>query len=106
MTKHQTGYRKGYSSQHLLIAKFERWNGSLDKGRNCGGMFIDLSKAFDFLPYHLLLAKLGTYGFSYSSLRLSLSFLSNRKYRIKINSAYSNWEVLLLGVPQGSLLEG
>ena len=28
------------------------------------------------------------------------SFLSNRKHRAKINSGYSNWEDLLLGVSQ------
>ena len=29
------------------------------------------------------------YGFSYSSLKMVSSFLSNRKYRIKINSLFS-----------------
>ena len=77
---------------------------SLGKEGECGVLFTDLSKAFDSLSHNLLLTKLEGYGFSYSCLKLSLSFLSNRKYRTKINYAYSNLENLLLDVPQGSVL--
>ena len=57
------GYRKGYSSQHSLIAIFEKWKKNLDKGGECGALFVDLSKALDCLQHDLLLAKLNTYGF-------------------------------------------
>ena len=50
----------------------------------------------------MLLVKLETFGFRKSSLKLISRFLSNRKHRKKGNSAYSNWEDLLFGVPQGS----
>ena len=32
------------------------------------------------------------------------SYLSQRKQRTKINQAYSSWEEILSGVPQGSIL--
>ena len=32
------------------------------------------------------------------------SYLKNRNKRTKINSAYSSWEEILFGVPQGSIL--
>ena len=32
------------------------------------------------------------------------SYLCNRKQRTKINTAYSSWEEILFGVPQGSIL--
>ena len=32
------------------------------------------------------------------------SYLKNRKQRTKINSAYSCWEEIIFGVPQGSIL--
>ena len=32
------------------------------------------------------------------------SYLSNRKQRTKINTAYSSWEEILFGVPKGSIL--
>ena len=43
------GYRKGYSSQHSLIAMIKKWKENLDKGGECGALFVDLSKAFDCL---------------------------------------------------------
>ena len=98
------GYRKGYSSQHSLIAMFEKWKKNLDKRGECGALFVDLSKAFDCLQHDLLLAKLNAYGFDYKSLKLISSFLSNRKYRTKINSSLSEWKHLFIGVPQGSVL--
>ena len=98
------GYQKGYSSQHSLIAMFEKWKENPDKGGECVALFADLYKAFDCLQYDLLLATLNGYEFDYKSLKLISSFLSNRKYRTKINSAFSEWKHLLIGVPQGSVL--
>ena len=31
LPRHHMGYRKGYSSQHSLIAIFEKWKKNLDK---------------------------------------------------------------------------
>ena len=50
------------------------------------------------------MAKLNAHGFSYTSIKLISSVLSGRRYRTKINSAYSDWEDLLIGVSQGSVL--
>ena len=83
---------------------FEKWKKNLDKGGECGALFADLSKAFGCLQHDLLLAKLNTYGFHYKSLKLISSFLSNRKYRTKTNSSFSDWKYLLIVVPQGSIL--
>ena len=98
------GYRKEYSSQHSLITMFEKRKKNLDKGGECGALFVDLSKAFDCLQHDLLLAKLNAYGFDYKSLKLISSFLSNRKYGTKINSSFSEYKHLLIGIPQGSVL--
>ena len=67
-------------------------------------VFMDLSNAFDCLQHDLLLAKLNVDGFDYKSLKLTSSFLSNRKYGTKVNSSFSEWKQLLTGVPQGSVL--
>ena len=76
----------------------------MDKGKASGVLLIDLSKAFDCLSHGLSIAKLNTYGLSLSALKLMQSYLSERKQRIKINQAYSFWEEILFGVPQGSIL--
>ena len=98
------GYRKGYSAQHALLSMLEKWRISLDKGGYGGGVLMDLSKAFDTLDHNLLIAKLYAYGFKKSALRLIKSYLSDRWQRTKINTSYSSWSALILGVPQGSVL--
>ena len=72
-----------------MIAMFEKWKKNLDKGGECGALFVDLSKAFDCLQHDLLLAKLNAYGYDYKSLKFILRFLSNRKYRRALNSSFS-----------------
>ena len=66
---------------------------------------MDLSNAFDTLNHDLLIAKLYAYGFSKKALILIKSYLSNRWQRTRINNSYSSWTELLLGVPQGFILE-
>ena len=104
LSKYQGGFRKRFSSQHSLLAMFEKWKKVLDNGGSCGALLVDLSKAFDCIVHDLLLAKLSTYGFDYNSLKLINSFLSGRKFRTKIGSSYSPYLDLLVGVPQGSIL--
>ena len=52
----------------------------------------------------LLIAKLFAYGFDKNALSLIKSYLSDRWQRVKINSSYSSWFALLVGMPQGSIL--
>ena len=66
---------------------------------------MDLSKAYDVLSHELLIAKLEAYGFSLNSLRLLYSYISsNRKQRVRIESIFSEWIGIVLGVPQGFIL--
>ena len=104
LSPYMCGYRKGYSAQHALVALLEKWRESLDKKGYAGAMLMDLSKAFDTINHDLLISKLHAYGFSKSVLKLIKSYLSNRWQRTKINTCFSSWTELLLGVPQGSVL--
>ena len=65
---------------------------------------MDLSKAFDCIPHDLLIAKMHAYGFSEDSLVFFYSYLKRRKQNVKINSTFSAFDILLSGVPQGSIL--
>ena len=76
----------------------------MDKGKAFGVLLTDLSKAFDCLSHELIIAKLNAYGFSLSALKLMQSYLSERKQRTKINQAYSSWEEIPFGIPQGSII--
>ena len=66
-------------------------------------MYMDLSKAFDIINHDLLLAKLRAYGFRASVLNLLYSYLKNRKQKVVINNKASSFELVIPGVPQGSI---
>ena len=65
---------------------------------------MDLSKAYDCLPHDLLIAKLAAYKFGPNSLALIYNYLSQRKQRVKVGSKFSEWQMIVSGVPQGSVL--
>ena len=98
------GFRAGYSTQHALFRLIEFCRKKLDENYTIGMVLMDLSKAYDCLPHDLLIAKLEAYGFGMRSLRLIASYLSNRKQRVKIGSTVSDWQDIVCGVPQGSVL--
>ena len=56
------------------------------------------------LNHELLIAKLHTYGFGRSALKLFHRYLSNRRQKVKINGLYSTKRETNLGVPQDSVL--
>ena len=66
---------------------------------------MDLSKEYDRIPHHLLIAKIEAYNLGRIILNLLLDCLHRRKQRNKIGSAFSDWWEILTGVPQGSILE-
>ena len=98
------GYRTGFSTQTALLSLIEKWKTILDKKGYADAILMDLSKIFNTINYELLIAKLSVYGFSRNALRLILSYLKDRKQRVKVNIAFSSWVDLICGVPQGSVL--
>ena len=65
---------------------------------------MDLSKACGCILHDLLVAKLACYGLDELSLKLILDYFSNRKQRTKIDSSFSYWFDISVGVPQDSIL--
>ena len=77
---------------------------NLDQGHMCRALFTDFSKAFDCLLHDFLTAEFEAYGFTSKSLKLLNSYLNDRKHRTKINSLYSSFLDLLIGVPWGCII--
>ena len=65
---------------------------------------MDLFKAFDCIPHKLLIVKMHPHGFDQDSLTFFYSYLKNRKQNVKINNTCDIFQILLSGVPQGSIL--
>ena len=104
LSKFISTYRKSYSSNHALIRLKENWKKSLDQKKFVGAVLMDLSKAFDSIPHDLLIAKMHAYGFSIDAVTFFYSYLKRRKQNVRINNTRSVFQILLSGVPQGSIL--
>ena len=99
-----SAYRTNYSSQHVIIRLLEEWIKNLDDNLVVGALLTDLFKGFDCIPQDLLIAKLAAYDLSEEALMYILSYLSNRKHCVRNNDTYSEFENIITGVPQGSIL--
>ena len=77
---------------------------SLDEFLEVGGVFVDISKAFDKLCHEGLIYKLQQNGISGELLNIVIDFRNNRKQRVVFNDQTSNWVDVKVGVPQGSIM--
>ena len=98
------GFRKAHNTQHPLFKLLHSWQRELDSGGFVGTILMDLSKAYDCISNELLIAKFKCYGLYEISLKLILNYLIHRKQRTKIESSFSFWFDIYIGVPQGSIL--
>ena len=56
-SRYQCGFRKGFSTQHILLTMIEKMKISRDNKQFCAAVLTDLSKAFDlYLTTYLLLS--------------------------------------------------
>lgn len=102
--KRQYGFRKGMGTTTAAVSLVEYICELVDKNGLAGGMFIDLSKAFDSVPHQLLCRKAEAIGLHPDSVKLLSSYLSNRSQFVSINDVWSSCESISVGVPQGSVL--
>ena len=63
-SNHQWAYKKGYSSELLLVKMTEVWKRALDNKQVVGIVFIHFKKAFDSVAHPILLEKLQGLGIS------------------------------------------
>ncbi len=103
LSPHMSGFRKGYSCESVLVKMVDRCKSHLDTNGVSGALLTDLSKAFDCLSYKLMVSKLYAYGFDKNACMLVASYFMNRKQRVKICRARSEWLNLTKGCPQGSI---
>ena len=67
-------------------------------------MFIDFKKAYDKVPHKRLLLKLFKYGINSKLLKWLEAFLKNRRPRVVLGEAISDWKEIKSGVPRGSVI--
>ena len=104
LTNSQFGFRKKHSTTHAMINLLETTLSALDDGLKTGGIFLDISKAFDCVPHRKLLRKLEYYGFRANSLMWFESYLTGRSQYVSIRGKKSKSYNMKCGVPQGGTL--
>ena len=102
-SKYQCDFRKGLGAQHCLITLLKKWRESIDRGLESGIFLTELSKAFDFLPHDLFIAKLFAYGSDHKALRFIYVIWGTVNKELRLQT-HNSWKEILYGVPQGSIL--
>ena len=107
MSDRQFGFRKGISTEQMLLAVTDGFHAMLDtkSPRFIAHLSLDIRKAFDTVDHKLLLYKLKHhFHFSDETVNLFNSYFSNRKQSMKVSSFISPALLITKGVPQGSVL--
>jgi len=80
----QFGFRKESNIEKPVFSLTDSVLSSLNLRQQTGGIFCDLSKAFDCVNHKILLAKLHHYGIRGVSLKWFKTYITNRKQRSKL----------------------
>ena len=100
----QSGFMPGDPTVNQLAYLYNTFCQTLDAGKEVPVVFCDISKACDRVWHSGLLLKLQAAGVTGEVLAWFKSYLSNRKQRVVLPGAVSDWVFIQAGVPQGSIL--
>jgi len=94
------GFIPKRSTSLQLLNVMEEWAKILDSGGNINVIYCDIMKAFDQVPKKRLLHKINACGIQGNLLKWIDSFLSDRKFKVVVNSKQSIEGTVTSGVPQ------
>ena len=101
----QSAYKACHSTETAILRVCNDILCTLDSGKSCVLVLLDLSSAFDTIDHTILLKKLEiTYGIRDTVLAWFESYLLNRQQVVKVGEDFSESTSLFFGVPQGSVL--
>lgn len=100
----QFGIRPGHSTTKQILRLSEEISFDFNRDLTSGMVMLDIEKAFDSVWHDGLLFKLIQLKFPIHLIKITQSFLVNRKSFIQIKDARSAFFDIKAGVPQGSVL--
>ena len=100
----QYGFIKNRSTALQLLQITDKSTKYLEYRGQIDVKYGDFEKAFDKVQHKRLIFKLISYGFNSTLINWSQNFLTNRKFRVKVNSSYSLWDAVTSGIPQAASL--
>ena len=105
ITDKQWAYRRGYSTELLLVYLTEIWRMVVDPDNVVAAAFVDFKKAFDSVSHETSLRKLEIkFGITGGLLEWIKSYWSERMQFIVLNGVASDLLPVTAGIPQGSVL--
>ena len=104
LSTYQHGFIKGKSCATNLLTAFETWTKWIDEGYGVDIVYLDYKKAFDSVNHVKLMEKLRHAGIDPTVIKWISAFLQGRQMRVKVRLEFSDWVLVLSGVPQGSVL--
>lgn len=103
--KEQFGFRKGHSTTLLTARILSDVFSAFNKQMCTAALFLDMERAFDTVWHAGLIYKLGTiFNFPLHIVSLISSYLTNRTFQVRLETATSSLKELTAGVPQGTVL--
>ena len=96
-SKYLSGYRRKHSCQSGLLNFVDNCKKSLDSQQIYAAILTDLSKAFDSLPYGLLISKFHAYGINDDACKLISNYFRFRQQRVILGNIRSEWVNLTKG---------
>ena len=82
----------------------ENWKTHFSKRNKINVMIMKLSKSFHTLNYNLLVVEFKTYGVDSDAALFIKSYHTNRYQHCKTGDSFSEWERIILGVPEEFIL--
>ena len=99
----QYAYKKGLNSTMALLKYQHKWLQWLDSVAYCTRIFsFDFSKAFDSVPHDILCNKLKECNINPYIYNWIISFLSNRKQRVKVDGVLTQFMDINRGGTSGN----
>ena len=100
----QHGFRKGRSCLTQLLHHYDNLLRNLLENKVTDVLYLDFSKAFNKVDHEILLRKLHNIGIRGKLYDWISDFLTERKQTVKVDGKSSIPELVISGVPQGTVL--
>lgn len=104
LKSHQSGFRKSHSCESAINDIMFEWKMAINDNKSILAVFLDLQRAFETIEPDILINKLENIGVREKATEWFISYLTERKQKVKFNEIISDEICNSLGVPQGSIL--